>query len=130
MRHMHNIDPYRSKKQILEELQVAASRAAEDGNIAHMTLTFAVLLVKLSDQAEEATRNLIWLRRLLFLLVILLAIMILPPVIQELYEFLTENTFTWTGPSLPDVSGIWDWLGNLWAQFRDWVSDLWKESRR
>src|SRR4051794_32021692 len=53
MRHMHNIDPYRSKKQILEELQVAALRAAEDGNIAHMTLTFAVLLVKLSDWSFE-----------------------------------------------------------------------------
>src|SRR3954468_10669204 len=104
MRHMHNIDTYRSKKQILEELQVAASRAAEDGNIAHMTLTFAVLLVKLSDQAEEATRNIVQLRRTLLLLVILLMIIVLPPLIKELYEFFTENTFAWMGPSLPDFS--------------------------
>src|SRR3954447_7686384 len=130
MRHMHNIDTYRSKKQILEELQVAATRASQDHDISHMTLAFAVLLVKLSDQAEEATKNLIWLRRLLFLLVILLTIMILPPIIRWSYEFVTENTSTWTGPNLPDFSGIWDWLGNLLAQFRNWVSTLGRESRR
>jgi hypothetical protein len=129
MRYMHNIDTHRSKRQILEELQVAATRASEDHDISHMTLIFAVLLVKLSDQAEQATRNLIWLRRLLFLLVILLTIMILPPIIQVLYGFLTENTFTWTGPNPPDFSRFWSWSGDLWAQFRDWVSDLWKESR-
>jgi hypothetical protein len=127
MRHMHNIDTYRSKKQILEELQAAASRAAEDGNIAHMTLTFAVLLVKLSD---ESTRNIIRLRRILFWLVILLIIIILPPVIRELYEFFTENTFSWKGPSMPDFPGyfsrFWSWLLDLWNSLKDWFFDIWK----
>ena len=95
-----------------------------------MTLTFAVLLVKLSDQAEEVTRNIVRLRRILFWLVILLMIMILPPLLRELYGFFIENTFTWIGGSWPDfseyVSRFWNWLLDLWNSLKDWFLDLWK----
>ena len=129
MRHPYDINPYRSKRQLLEELRVAASRASEDGDISHMTLTFAVLLVKVSDEVYVTTRNIIWLKRLVFILVILLAIMVLPPVIKELYEFISENSFTWAGPKLPDLSRIGDWLKDLGTQLSDWFRDLWKDDQ-
>jgi hypothetical protein len=126
MRHLNNIDTYRSKKQILEELQVAASQASEQGDISHLTLTFSVLLVKLSDEADTVTRNLIAVKRLLFVLIILLMIMVLPPIIQSVYAFVTENSFIRTGPTLPDFSGLSDWLRDLWQDIRDWILNLWR----
>src|SRR4051812_37654730 len=63
---MQSIDLHRSPQQLLEELRVASSRAIEDRNPAHMTVTFAVLLVKLSEQAEYATRRLVRLTWALF----------------------------------------------------------------
>ena len=94
-----------------------------------MTLTFAVLLVKISDEVYVTTRNIIWLKRLLFILVISLMIMVLPPVTKELYEFISENSFTWAGPKLPDLSRIGDWLKDLGTQLSDWFRDLWKDDQ-
>jgi hypothetical protein len=87
---MQNIDIHRSPTQLLEELRVASSRAIEDRNPAHMTVTFAVLLVKLSEQVDAATRRIVWLTWVLFLLTVVLVIAVLPPAIQEAYEWLSD----------------------------------------
>ena len=63
---LYNIDTYRSTKQILEELRVASSQAIEDGNIAHMAVIFAVLLVKISEEQAYSIRRIIRLARVLF----------------------------------------------------------------
>ena len=124
---MSNIDTYRSKKQILEELRVASSRAIEDGNVAHMTVTFAVLLVKLSDEVEYATRKVIRLTRMLFWLSILFAIVILPPLIQELYEFFLENTFYFEMPELPDMPDFSAYFSSFWRWFSEFWNDIWHQ---
>jgi hypothetical protein len=84
---MQSIDLHRSSRQLLEELRVASSRAIEDRNPAHMTVTFAVLLVKLSEQADGATRRIVRLTWVLFWLTVILMIIVLPPVIQETYRW-------------------------------------------
>jgi hypothetical protein len=84
---LYNIDTYRSTKQILEELRVASSQAIEDGNVAHMAVTFAVLLVKISEEQAYATRKIIRLTRVLFWLTLIIMIILLPPLIQELYSY-------------------------------------------
>ena len=87
---MQSIDLHRSPQQLLEELRVASSRAIEDRNPAHMTVTFAVLLVKLSEQADYATRRLVRLTWALFWLIVVLMIVVLPPLIEELYMWLSN----------------------------------------
>ena len=87
---MQSIDLHRSPQELLEELRVASSRAIEDRNPAHMTVTFAVLLVKLSEQADYATRRLVRLTWALFWLIVVLMIVVLPPVIEELYTWLSN----------------------------------------
>ena len=87
---MQSIDLHRSPQQLLEELRVASSRAIEDRNPAHMTVTFAVLLVKLSEQAEYATRRLVRLTWALFWLIVVLMIIVLPPLVEELYTWLSN----------------------------------------
>ena len=124
---MFNIDTYRSKKQILEELRVASSRAIEDGNVAHMTVTFAVLLVKLSDDVEYAARKVIRLTRMLFWLSILFTIVILPPLIQELYEFFLENTFYFEMPELPDMPDFSEYFSSFWRWFSEFWNDIWRQ---
>jgi len=85
---MQSIDLHRSSQQLLEDLRVASSRAIEDRNPAHMTVTFAVLLVKLSEQADYATRRLVRLTWALFWLIVVLMIVVLPPLVEELYTWL------------------------------------------
>ena len=87
---MQSIDLHRSPKQLLDELRVASSRAIEDRNPAHMTVTFAVLLVKLSEQADYATRRLVRLTWALFWLIVVLMIIVLPPLVEELYTWLSN----------------------------------------
>jgi len=87
---MQSIDLHRSPQQLLDELRVASSRAIEDRNPAHMTVTFAVLLVKLSEQADYATRRLVRLTWALFWLIIVLMIIVLPPLVEELYTWLSN----------------------------------------
>ena len=87
---MQSIDLHRSPKQLLDELRVASSRAIEDRNPAHMTVTFAVLLVKLSEQADYATRRLVRLTWTLFWLIVVLMIVVLPPLVEELYTWLSN----------------------------------------
>ena len=87
---MQSIDLHRSSQQILEELRAASSRAIEDRNPAHMTVTFAVLLVKLSEQADYATRRLVRLTWALFWLIVVLMIIVLPPLVEELYTWLSN----------------------------------------
>jgi hypothetical protein len=87
---MQSIDLHRSSQQLLEELRVASSRAIEDRNPAHMTVTFAVLLVKLSEQADYATRRLVRLTWVLFWLIVVLMIVVLPPLVEELYTLLSS----------------------------------------
>jgi hypothetical protein len=94
---MISINLHRSSRQLLEELRVASSRAIEDKNPAHMTVTFAVLLVKLSEQADAATRRLVWLTWVVFLLTVVLAIAVLPPIIRDIYE--------WFSNLLPQLRG-------------------------
>jgi hypothetical protein len=80
---VQSIDIHRSHRQLLEELRVASSRAIEDGNPSHMTVTFAVLLVKLSEQADAATRRIARLTWVIFFLTVILAVFVLPPVIDD-----------------------------------------------
>jgi hypothetical protein len=87
---MQSIDIHRSHRQLLEELRVASSRAIEDQNPAYMTVTFAVLLVKLSEQADIATRRIVRLTWVLVLLTIVLIIAVLPPAIQGVYEWFSD----------------------------------------
>ena len=87
---MQSIDLHRSPQQLLDELRVASSRAIEDRNPAHMTVTFAVLLVKLSEQADYATRRLVRLTWALFWLIVVLMIIVLPPLVEELYTWLSN----------------------------------------
>ena len=87
---MQSIDLHRSSQQLLEDLRVASSRAIEDRNPAHMTVTFAVLLVKLSEQADYATRRLVRLTWALFWLIVVLMIVVLPPLVEELYTWLSN----------------------------------------
>jgi len=87
---MQSVDLHRSPQQLLEELRVASSRAIEDRNPAHMTVTFAVLLVKLSEQADYATRRLVRLTWALFWLIVVLMIIVLPPLVEELYTWLSN----------------------------------------
>ena len=87
---MQSIDLHRSPQELLEELRVASSRAIEDRNPAHMTVTFAVLLVKLSEQADYATRRLVRLTWALFWLIVVLMIIVLPPLVEELYTWLSN----------------------------------------
>ena len=87
---MQSIDLHRSPQQLLDELRVASSRAIEDRNPAHMTVTFAVLLVKLSEQADYATRRLVRLTWALFWLIVVLMIVVLPPLVEELYTWLSN----------------------------------------
>ena len=87
---MQSIDLHRSPQELLEELRVASSRAIEDRNPAHMTVTFAVLLVKLSEQADYATRRLVRLTWALFWLIVVLMIVVLPPLVEELYTWLSN----------------------------------------
>ena len=128
---LYNIDTYRSTKQILEELRVASSQAIEDGNVAHMAVTFAVLLVKISEEQAYATKKIIRLARVLFWLTLIIMIILLPPLIQELYEFYSENTFHL---DMPDFSGSWDWLAGLLNAIVNWFGEtwdsLWQEDRR
>src|SRR3954471_6107573 len=94
---MQSIDLHRSSKQLLEELRVASSRAIEDRNPAHMTVTFAVLLVKLSEQADYATRRLVRLTWALFWLIVVLMVVVLPPLIEELYMWLSNMLISLRG---------------------------------
>jgi len=87
---MQSIDIHRSHRQLLEELRVASSRAIEDQNPAYMTVTFAVRLVKLSEQADVATRRVVRLTWVLVFLTIVLTIAVLPPAIQAAYEWLSD----------------------------------------
>ena len=87
---MQSVDLHRSPQQLLEELRVASSRAIEDRNPAHMTVTFAVLLVKLSEQADYAMRRLVRLTWALFWLIVVLMIIVLPPLVEELYTWLSN----------------------------------------
>ena len=87
---MQNIDTHRSPTQLLEELRVASSRAIEDRNPAHMTVTFAVLLVKLSEQADTATRRIVRLTWVIFFLTVLLAIIVLLAVVEQASEWLLD----------------------------------------
>ena len=87
---MQSIDLHRSPQQLLDELRVASSRAIEDRNPAHMTVTFAVLLVKLSEQADYATRRFVRLTWALFWLSVVLMIVVLPPLVAELYAWLSN----------------------------------------
>ena len=87
---MQSIDLHGSPRQLLDELRVASSRAIEDRNPAHMTVTFAVLLVKLSEQADYATRRLVRLTWALFWLIVVLMIIVLPPLVEELYTWLSN----------------------------------------
>ena len=87
---MQSIDLHRSPQELLEELRVASSRAIEDRNPAHMTVTFAVLLVKLSEQADYAMRRLVRLTWALFWLIVVLMIIVLPPLVEELYTWLSN----------------------------------------
>jgi hypothetical protein len=74
---MRNIDFRRSPTQILEEIRVAAT----DPDPAHLTVAFAVLLVRLSEQANATTRKLVRLTWVLFWLIVLLLLLVLPPIV-------------------------------------------------
>jgi len=94
---MQSVDLHRSPQQLLEELRVASSRAIEDRNPAHMTVTFAVLLVKLSEQADYATRRLVRLTWALFWLIVVLMIVVLPHLVEELYTLLSNGLISLQG---------------------------------
>lgn len=79
---MRNINTHRSAKDILEEIRVAST----DPNPNHVILPFSVLLVKLSEQENAATRKLVRLTWALFLLLLFLVLIVLPPLLLPWFE--------------------------------------------
>lgn len=79
---MRSVDTHRSAKDILEEIRVAST----DPNPNHVILPFSVLLVKLSDEENAATRKLVRLTWALFLLLLLLLLIALPPILLPWVE--------------------------------------------
>jgi nitrogen fixation/metabolism regulation signal transduction histidine kinase len=100
---MRNIDTYRSTRQILEEIEVAST----DPNPNHVILPFSVLLVKLSEQENAATRKLVRLTWALFLLILLLLLAVFPPLvlpwIKPVAHTLMTTVSSWFDTALDTV---------------------------
>ena len=114
---MRNIDFRRSPQEILEEIRVAAT----DPDPAHLTVAFAVLLVRLSEQANATTRKLVRLTWVLFWLIVLLLVLVLPPIVTPWAEQLI------TAASDITVSlyhGGWDLIAILSTRLSHLVSDV------